>query len=309
MIKVFGHINPDTDTVGSAIVMTWYLNNFTSLKATSYVLGPLNKETQFVLNKWGVKEPELLEKVEAGEQVVVVDTNNPQELLPNINDTEILYIVDHHALVGGLKTNKPANIFIRHHASTISVINDLISPANEDKIPTDIAGIMLSCLLSDTLAFRSPTTTPHDKDLAERLAKRLKINIEEYSKEMFAAKSDISDFTDHGLILLDSKKYEVGNKNFRISVCETTNPEVILARYDGIVKTIEQIKKEDSSISDVLFFIVDILKEESTVFTYNDFIKKMIAISFGVEVTSNTEVLPGIVSRKKQIVPDLRLPE
>jgi manganese-dependent inorganic pyrophosphatase len=308
MIKVFGHLNPDTDTVGSAIIMAWYLNTFTSLKAESYVLGSLNKETQFMLNKWGVKEPELLEKIDVGDKVVVVDTNNPQELFPNINDTEILYIVDHHASVGGLKNNKPAHIYIKPLASTASVIHDLISKSDESNIPDEIAGIMLTCILSDTLAFRSPTTTPHDKDLAEKLAKKLKINIEEYSSQMFEAKSDISDFTDHGLLHLDSKKFEVGDKNFRISVCETTNPESIIKRYDGIVKSIEDIKKEDASISDVLFFVIDILKEEATVFTYNDFVKKVIATSFDVTADTKTEVLPGVVSRKKQIIPVLKLP-
>ena len=101
----------------------------------------------------------------------------------------------------------------------------------------------------------------------------------------------------------------MGDKNFRISVCETTDPEMILKRYDGIVKTIEDIKKEDPSIADVLFFVVDILKEESTVFTYNDYVKSVISASFGVHAKGKTEVLPGIVSRKKQIVPSLKLPK
>ncbi len=308
MIKVFGHIAPDTDATGSAILMAWYLNNFTSNKAEAYVLGVLNKETQFMLNHWEVKEPSLLEGIEKGEKVVIVDTNNPQELFPNINEAEILHIVDHHKLIGGLKTETPVSVFMKPLASTASVIHDLIGVPNEDKMPKEIMGVMLTCILSDTLAFRSPTTTPHDKDLAERLATKLGINIEEYSGMMFKAKSDVSDFTDHGLVHLDSKKFEVGDKNFRVSVVETTDPESILSRYDGIVKEIEGIKAEDKTISDVLFFVVDILKEEATVFTPNEYVQKVIAASFDVACNGKTEVLPGIVSRKKQIVPSLKLP-
>lgn len=308
MIKVFGHIAPDTDATGSAILMAWYLNNFTSNKAEAYVLGVLNKETQFMLNHWGVKEPSLLESIEKGDKVVVVDTNNPQELFPNINEAEILHIVDHHKLIGGLKTETPVSVFMKPLASTASVIHDLIGVSNEDKMPREIMGVMLTCILSDTLAFRSPTTTPHDKDLAQRLGTKLGVNIEEYSDMMFKAKSDVSDFTDHGLIHLDSKKFEVGDKNFRVSVVETTDPESILNRYDGIVKTIEEIKVEDKGITDVLFFVVDILKEEAIVFTPNEYVQKVIGTSFEVTCTGKTHNLPGIVSRKKQIVPSLKLP-
>lgn len=307
MIKVFGHISPDTDATGSAILMAWYLTAHTAQAATPYVLGELNKETRFVLNKWGVEEPALLSSLEVGEDVVIVDTNNPQELFPNINEANILKIVDHHLLAGGLSTRKPIEVTLRPLASTATVIFDLAGQSVES-LPTEIAGIFLSCILSDTLAFRSPTTTAHDKDVAEKLAVKLGLDIQAYANEMFAAKSDVSDFTDIGLLHLDSKKFAVGDKNFRISVVETTNPESILSRKEGLVVAIHSIVAEEKDIEDVLFFIVDILKEEATVFTYNELTKGIISASFGVTVSSDTEVLPGIVSRKKQIVPALKLP-
>jgi manganese-dependent inorganic pyrophosphatase len=166
---------------------------------------------------------------------------------------------------------------------------------------------MLSAILSDTLGFRSPTTTPHDKDVAEKLASALAIDITAYADEMFAAKSDISSFTDSGLIKLDSKKYNVGDKNFRVSVIETTNVETVLARKDGIIDAIKACVEEEDDIDDVLFFIVDILNENATVLTYNDLTKQVIAASFQVAVESDTEILPGILSRKKQILPALKL--
>ncbi len=306
MIKVFGHLSPDTDATGSAIIWAWYLNTHTTEDATPYVLGSLNSETQFVLNHWGVPTPALLESVSAEDAVVIVDTNNPQELFENINSAQVRTIIDHHKLVGGIETQSPIEITMRPLASTASVMYDLLG-AHAAELPKEIAGIMLSCILSDTLEFRSPTTTPHDKDIAEKLAAQLGIQISEYASAMFEAKSDVSSFTDIGLVKLDSKKFDVGSKNFRVSVVETTRPQSILDRKAGILEAIEALKKEETDVDDVLFFIVDILNEEATVLTYNDLVKEVIEKSFGVQVEADTEVLPGIVSRKKQILPALKI--
>jgi len=304
MIKVFGHLSPDTDATGSAIVWAWYLAEKTGKQATPYVLGELNKETQFVLSRFEVETPALLESIVPKTPVVIVDTNNPQELFDNINEADVLEIIDHHKLTGGIETTGPATVTMRPLASTASVIYDLMG---DTELPKPMAGILLSCILSDTLEFRSPTTTPHDKDIAEKLAAQLGITIADYAAEMFAAKSDVSDFTDSGLVKLDSKKYAVGDTNFRISVIETTDPAVVLERKAGIITAIKEIITTEADVDEVLFFVVDILKEEATVFTYNDRVKNVIEQSFAVTVESDTEVLPGIVSRKKQILPNLKV--
>lgn len=310
-IKVFGHISPDTDATCTALIWAWYLSTHTTNKAEAFVLGSLNKETQFVLSRWGFSEPSLLETVGEGDQVVIVDTNNPQELLVGVEKADILQIIDHHKLVGGLSTDKPINMTIRPFASTATVMYDLMGKSvtgeGAELLPENVAGLVLSCILSDTLEFRSPTTTPHDKAIAEKLAERLGVNVSDYASEMFKAKSDVSDFTDIGLVHIDSKKFEVGDKNIRVSVVETTTPDSILARRDGIVGAIGEVIKQDGDIDDVLFFVIDILKEEATVFTHNDFLKSLVRASFGVNADGDTEVLPGVVSRKKQIVPVLKL--
>lgn len=306
MVKVFGHISPDTDATTAAIVYAWYLNEHTAHDATPYILGDLNSETSFVLQRFGFTVPELLPELTAGESIVVVDTNNPQELPGNINEMNIVALIDHHKLVGGLTTETPTDIVIKPVACTATIMHDHFV-SNGITIPENIAGLMLSAILSDTLGFRSPTTTPHDKDVAEQLARTLGVEITSYADEMFAAKSEISSFSDSGLIKLDSKKYEVGDKNFRVSVIETTNTETVLARKDGIVEAIKTCVAEENDIDDVLFFIVDIFKEHATVFTYNELTKQVIASSFGVAVEHDTEVLPGILSRKKQILPALKL--
>jgi manganese-dependent inorganic pyrophosphatase len=305
-IKVFSHKSPDTDATGSSVLWAWYLTNHTSQAAEPYVLGDLNKETQFVLNRWKIAHPQVLEVLEAEDKVAIVDTNNPQELPENINEADIVQIIDHHKLVGGLETKFPIEITMRPLACTATLIHDLMGDVAQE-MPESMKGLMLSCILSDTLEFRSPTTTPHDKDVAEELARSLKIDVSAYAKEMFAAKSDVSDYTDVGLLHIDSKVFPVGDKNIRVSVVETTNPESILARKDGIVTAIQKLNEEESDTDDILFFIIDILKEEATVFTYNDFTKQLVEKSFGVSVAGDTEILPGVVSRKKQIVPALKV--
>lgn len=307
MIKVFGHLSPDTDTTCSAIVWAWYLSEHSGKQATPYVLGELNTETSFVLSHFNVPTPALLENLSAGEEVIVVDTNNPQELPENINDASLIQLIDHHRLIPGLATANPIEVTMRPLACTATIMYDLMDESVHTSLPKEMAGLMLACILSDTLEFRSPTTTPHDKDVAEKLAAQAGIDMTAFATEMFAAKSDVSSFTDSGLIKLDSKKYEVGGKNFRVSVLETTTPATILERQAGLVEAIGACIEEEPDVDEVLFFIVDILNEEATVLTYNDLTKQVVEKSFNVTVEGDTEVLPGIVSRKKQIIPVLSL--
>ncbi len=304
--KVFGHKSPDTDTICCAILWAWYLNTHAKMPALAYRLGELNKETRFVLDRWQVPHPALLESVSAQDEVTIVDTNNPQELFENINDTKIIEIIDHHKLVGGLKSESPLMMTIRPLASTASVIYGLMGEVTLT-LPTEMAGLMLSCILSDTLEFRSPTTTPYDREIATRLAMQLGVDMTSYANEMFAAKSDVSEYSDEQLIMLDSKKFEVGNYNIRVSALETTTPDTVLARKEGLTAAIKVILEKETDTDDVLLFIIDILKEEATVLVYNDLTKQIIKASFGTDVTSDTVMLPGIVSRKKQIVPALKI--
>src|SRR5690606_32956923 len=144
-----------------------------------------------------------------------VDTNNPAELVPSINEAEIIGIIDHHMLVGGLKTRAPIEITIRPLACTATIMFDLIGQ-DMAKAPNWVKGAMLSCILSDTLEFRSPTTTPHDKAGAEQLAAELGLDIATYAAQLFEAKSDVSAFSDEALLRMDSKEYNIGAKELRV---------------------------------------------------------------------------------------------
>ncbi len=302
---VFGHKSPDTDATGSAIIWAWFLSHHAPGAAEARVLGTPNTEAQFVLQRWGFDTPALLTDVEPGQKVVIVDTNNPAELPPSINKADILGIIDHHKLVGGLETAGPIEITIRPVACTATLIYQLMG-GHAGHAPDAIKGLVLSCILSDTLEFRSPTTTPVDKQIAERLAVELKIAIPEYAAEMFAAKSDVSRFSDAELLRMDSKEYTVAGKDLRVSVLETTSPAVVLDRKASLMASMEAVAKEDGA-DQVLLFVVDILREEATMLIPNALSKELAEKSFGVVVTGDTVVLPGVMSRKKQIIPMLKL--
>ncbi len=301
---VFGHKSPDTDSTGSPLIWAWYLNEVKGTPAEAALLGEPNTEAAFVLEKWDLPKPRIIDSVEAGAPVVIVDTNNPAELPDAINDADIQAIIDHHKLVGGLETKGPIDITIRPVACTATIMYDLMGD-DVAKMPTAIKGAALSCILSDTLEFRSPTTTDRDREVVEALAADLGVNITEYAAEMFAAKSDVSSFSDAELIRMDSKAYEVGGTKFRVSVLETTSPATVLNRKDSLVATMPKVAEEDG-VDQVLLFVVDILNEESTLLVPNDLVKSVAEKSFSTVVgDADTVVLPGVVSRKKQIIPNL----
>ncbi|MBN2631475.1 MAG: manganese-dependent inorganic pyrophosphatase [Rhodobacteraceae bacterium] len=302
---VFGHKSPDTDSTGSPIIWAWYLNEVKGTPAEAVLLGEPNTEAAFVLRHWGLPKPRILTDIADGTKVVIVDTNNPSELPDDINDCKIEGIIDHHMLVGGLKTKSPIDITIRPLACTATIMHDLIG-ADLDRAPTAIKGTMLSCILSDTLAFRSPTTTPHDQAVAEKLATDLGVAIPAFAAQLFEAKSDVSAFSDAVLLRMDSKEYEIDDTDLRISVLETTAPGVLLARKAGLMAAMNDVAREDDA-DQVLLFIIDIINEEATLLVPNDFVKKLAEASFGCTVTGDTVVLPGILSRKKQIIPMLKL--
>ncbi|MEM6729035.1 MAG: DHHA2 domain-containing protein, partial [Pseudomonadota bacterium] len=172
--------------------------------------------------------------------------------------------------------------------------------------PKAIKGAMLSCILSDTLEFRSPTTTQEDKAIAHSLADELELDLGAYASEMFEAKSDVSAFSDAELLRMDSKEYAVDGTKFRVSVLETTAPKIVLDRKASLMETMGTVAQEDG-VDQVLLFVVDILNEEATMLIPNDLTKTVAEKSFGAAVGGDSVVLPGVMSRKKQIIPNLTL--
>jgi manganese-dependent inorganic pyrophosphatase len=302
---VFGHKSPDTDSTGSPIIWAWYLNEVKSIAAEAVLLGEPNTEAAFVLKRWDCPKPRIVSDIADGTRAVIVDTNNPAELPANINALDVVAIIDHHKLVGGIETKGPIDITIRPLACTATLLHDLMG-SDTAQMPDWVKGLMLSCILSDTLEFRSPTTTPHDRSVAEKLAAELRVAIPAYAAELFEAKSDVGAFSDAELLRMDSKEYTVAGKELRISVLETTAPKLILDRKASLMAAMSGVAQEDGA-DQVLLFVVDILNEEATLLVPNDLVKQMAEASFGIKVSGDTVVLPGVMSRKKQIIPSLKL--
>jgi manganese-dependent inorganic pyrophosphatase len=304
-LKVFGHKAPDTDSTASPLIWAWYLSEVRGEAAEARLLGAPNTEAAFVIDRWGFDTPAIIEDVTAEDRVVIVDTNNPTELPASINDADIVQIIDHHKLAGGLETRAPIDITIKPLACTATIMHNLMG-ANAERMPNGIKGLMLSCILSDTLEFRSPTTTEQDKKLAEDLAAQLEVSIPEFAAEMFAAKSDVSNFSEAELLRMDSKEYAVDGTKFRVSVLETTSPAAILDRKAALLTAMPTVAQDDG-VDQVLLFVVDILKEEATLLVPNELVKTVAEKSFGMTAMGDTVVLPGVMSRKKQIIPMLKV--
>ncbi|HBS50999.1 MAG TPA: manganese-dependent inorganic pyrophosphatase [Rhodobacteraceae bacterium] len=301
--QVFGHKSPDTDSTGSPIIWAWYLSERCGTAAEPVLLGEPNTEANWMLDRWKLDKPRIIDNVEDGAACVVVDTNNPAELPANINNADVQAIIDHHKLTGGLETKRPIDITIRPVACTATIMYDLMG---EVDLPEPIRGAMLTCILSDTLEFRSPTTTPHDKAVAENLAASLGVDIPSFAAEMFAAKSDVSAFSDAELLRMDSKEYAVDGTKFRVSVLETTAPETVLSRKASLMESMKSVAEEDG-VDQVLLFVVDILNEEATLLVPNDLVRGVAERSFDAKPEGDQVVLPGVVSRKKQIIPNLKV--
>jgi len=302
MIKVFGHKSPDTDTVCSAIAYAWYLTNRKNIESKAYIQGSINRETEFVLNAFKVNRPDLLGKLSEADKVVIVDTNNPEELPDNLESAEILEILDHHKLAGGLSTSQPISVTIKPIACTATIIWQKMNQEGNADISKDIAGLMVSAITSDTLKFTSPTTTEEDRKAAQELAKIAGIDIDKHAKKMFESKSDLSGMNPSDILLSDSKIFDMSSKKVRISVIETTKPENALQLKGDLITQMQNIKKNETLYA-MFFFIIDILKSEATLIVPSKHEESLAEKAFNSSFKDGIMILPGIVSRKKQIVP------
>jgi manganese-dependent inorganic pyrophosphatase len=299
MVKVFGHKAPDTDATCAPIAYAWFLKQ-KGEDAEAFVLGGLNRETKFVLEDAKIQPPKLLEKLSEGEEVTIIDTNNPEELPENISEAKIKTIIDHHKLAG-LTTESPLEIYMKPVGCSSTLVWELIQKAG--LVPSkEIAILMLSAILSDTLKFTSPTTTDQDKKAAEELTKIAVVDVDKHAEAMFAAKSDLTGMIAKDILMMDSKVFDFAGKKVRISSLETTKPENAKAVKDDLVKEMEKIKLEEK-LHEIFFFIVNILETSSELLVSNDNARELSKKAFGKDFSGDYMILPGVVSRKKQMAP------
>ena len=299
MKHIIGHKNPDTDTICSAIAYEHFLKT-KNVEARAFALGPVNNETKFVLNYFDVDEPEHITELPKGAEIVLLDHNEEKQSIDNINDLDIVEIIDHHKIK--LETDKPISIYIKPLGSSCSIIAEKYFDT-DTKMNKEIAGLLLAGIISDTLFFRSPTTTNIDKKLAEKLRDIAGIkDLEKFSLNMFNAKSDLGDISTEDLIRLDYKVFTFGDGEYGIGVMETTNIDFGLKRKDEIIKKMQEIKQQDN-LKGIFFVIIDILNEKSWTLCSGEDEAKLFMELFNAQKQNGALFVDKLVSRKKQIVP------
>lgn len=294
---VFGHTNPDTDSIASAISMA-NLQTEMGKYAESYRLGNLNKETKYALNTFSMKEPEFLSKLDDNSNVIMVDNNEFSQSVTGIENARIQMVVDHHRL--NLHTAEPVYCIAEPVGCASTILYKLYK--QEDVVITPrMAGMMLSAILSDTLMFKSPTCTEQDKITAERLSKIAGIDLYEYGYKMLEAGTDISDYSAEQVICLDSKDFQHEDLKLTISQINSSNVDEVFKRKPDLEKAIEnRIQKENIDL--FVFVVTDILEANSKVIVLGNRID-IFERAFHTKLIGNTTLLKGVVSRKKQILP------
>ena len=308
MIYIVGHKNPDTDSIVSAIVMADYFQK-TGKQSKAFRTGKINRETKFILDKIKIKPPSLVENL-AKKKVFLVDHNEIDQAGTGIERAEIFGILDHHKL-GGIKTKEPIYVRIEPIGSTSTLVFNLFQE-KKIRLKKSQAFLLLSGIISDTLKLTSPTTTKEDRKAVEILAKISQTNINTFSQEIFKIRSDISGIKLKDLIFSDYKEYKEKDLTFGIGVHETMNPGIVLKKDKEILSTLETFKK-DKKLNLIFFALVDILNKKTYLFLTGDKEKEIAEKAFKKRAKrinpllskENLLLLPGVVSRKKQIVPPI----
>ena len=298
---VFGHKNPDTDTITSALVYA-YLKQQLGEEVEAVRLGELNNETKFALEKFGFEAPRLIGNVKAeAEKVILVDHNEFQQSADGIEEVQITEVIDHHR-IANFQTADPLYFRAEPVGCTATILNKLFKEHSVE-IPANIAGLMLSAIVSDTLLFKSPTCTEQDVKAGNELAEIAGVDVAEYGLAMLKAGADLSDKSLEDLLSLDAKEFEFGNYKAVVAQVNAVDVEDVLGRQEELEALLNKNVAENGL--DLFFFVVtDILNNDSTAVAIGQ-VAEASARSFGAEIVNGRIALPGVVSRKKQIVPVL----
>ncbi len=299
-VLVFGHKNPDTDSICSSIIHAM-LDKKNGWETKAVRLGKINKETQYVLDYLGIEPPELIEKVEEGQEVILVDHNEFNQSIEGIEQAKIIGVTDHHK-IANFETSEPLYYIAKPYGCTATILFEEYKQWGHT-IDKKEAVLMASAIISDTLLLKSPTTTEHDKKALEELVKIAEIDVNEYGLEMLKAGTNLDEFSVEELINLDAKKFEKGDISFVIAQVNTISIEDVLKREKEIKEVISKTIKE-KGLSLFVFAITDILNSNSEIIALGEKVE-VIRAAFGKALENDKAFLEGVVSRKKQLLPDI----
>lgn len=298
---IFGHKNPDTDSICSAIVYA-DLKTTLGFDAEAVRLGSLNKETEYVLQYANVDVPRFIDKVDQDvEQVVLVDHNEFQQSVDNIRDVKIAEVIDHHR-IANFETSDPLMFRAEPVGCTATILNKIFNENNVEISKTN-AILLLSAIVSDTLLFKSPTCTEEDVVAAKELAEIAELHLEEYGLDMLKAGTDLSDKTIAELLAMDAKEFGMGSSKVEIAQINAVDIAAIYEKQVELEKEIEKIVQA-KELDLFLLVVTDIINSNSEVLAIGK-ASKNVEEAFQVQLAANRALLKGVVSRKKQIVTNL----
>ncbi len=298
---VFGHTNPDSDSIVGAISLS-YLKNQLKEDCVAARQGEISPETKFILNKFGGKLP-LLKTSYAGEKVYVVDTTDLAILPNDILEATVLGVVDHHKL-GDLTTSTPLECWIRPVGCSNTIVKGMYDYYNV-KIPKDIAGMMMCAILSDTVIFKSPTCTKSDVEAVKELAKIAGVeDFKALGMEMFLVKSAVEGASAKDLVKRDYKEFVMGDSRVGVGQLEVVDLTVFNDKKEMLFEEMNRVKK-DGALHSIIVLLTDIMTEGSQLLVVSDDESK-VEKAFGKTLENHEVWLDGVLSRKKQVIPFLQ---
>ncbi|MGD7023563.1 manganese-dependent inorganic pyrophosphatase [Rossellomorea vietnamensis] len=300
-VLIFGHKNPDTDTICSALVYA-DLKTQLGMNAEPVRLGEINGETQYALDHFKVEAPRFVEKVAAeAKEVILVDHNERQQSADDIDEVRVLEVIDHHR-IANFETSDPLYYRAEPVGCTATILNKIYKEKGLS-ISKEMAGLMLSAIISDSLLFKSPTCTDEDVEAARELAEIAGVDADEYGLEMLKAGASLGDKTSADLISLDAKEFQMGSYKVEVAQVNAVDTDEVLQRQGELEEAISKtISEKDLDL--FLFVTTDILNSDSVALALGEK-TEAVEKAYDVKLNNNTAVLKGVVSRKKQIVPVL----
>jgi len=299
-VYVFGHKSPDTDSVTAAIAFAELMK----AKGEDYIpvmQGKLNPETETVLKRFGFAAPEIMTDA-AGKKVALVDHSDLAQAPDNLNANDVVAVVDHHK-IGDVTTNQPIYFFNQPVGCTCTVLK-IMYDLEAVAVAPKVAGLMLSAILSDTVNFKSPTCTPADKKAVAELAAIAGVtNTDEIFMEMLKAKSAVAGVPAMELLHRDYKDFDMKGKKVGVGQLELATLDQVAAMRDALYNAMKDQK--GSERHSVLLMLTDVVKEGTDLMVISDD-PAMIEGAFGAKLTGNSMWIDGMMSRKKQTIPNLQ---
>ncbi|GAA0372429.1 manganese-dependent inorganic pyrophosphatase [Alkalibacterium iburiense] len=300
-VLIFGHQNPDTDAITSAISFS-YLQNELGHNTEAVAFGKPTEETQYALDYFETKAPRTVTSVSSEtDQVMLVDHNEAQQSAPDIDKVKVLAVVDHHR-IANFATADPLYYRAEPVGCTQTIIWKMFKE-NDIDVPKNIAGLMLSAIISDTLLLQSPTSTTEDEKAAHALADIAEVDLNSYGKDLLKAGTNTKNKTASQILNDDAKNFPMGESTVRIGQVNVVDVDEVLARKMELLREMQD-QSQASNYDLFMLVITNVLENDSVALVYGDK-TELVKQAFNKDIVEDTVLLEGVVSRKKQVVPPL----